>query len=265
MWMGGKTRRSGASATLTSTLCLPQRALEGLKEGNPSGGSEGALEGVLTHSLAGLRAPRASMFLDVATILHGQPLGRVMAVWRAWHGPAARTFYDDLVRRSLLGADARGRLVMHDVLVVLGRGFVLQRTPGFEEHFGSRLWTEGGRVVGCAQVRGGRTPMFEGRVVFVLADECWPLGIRHSSHCAPVASLVCNCCVLDGTSTPAWGACPPTPIQHHCRCWRRICCLHTGTINALNLRQTSQPQCSGIKYYISSLRQYIQSNNSPKN
>jgi hypothetical protein len=92
------------------------------------------------------------MFLDAATILHGQRLDSVHAVWAAWHGPDARAFYEDLVRRSLVATDARGRLVVHDVLVVLGRGIILQETPGFETHFGSRVWTAGGKVVGCEQV-----------------------------------------------------------------------------------------------------------------
>jgi hypothetical protein len=107
---------------------------------------------VLTHSLAGLSESRVSMFLDVATILRGQPLELVMAVWTAWHGKAAVTFYKDLVRRSLLGADANGMLVMHDVLVALGRGVILQQKPGLAVHFGSRLWVQDGEVVGAEQV-----------------------------------------------------------------------------------------------------------------
>jgi hypothetical protein len=108
---------------------------------------------VLTHSLAGMDAIAVSMFLDVATILQGQPSQLAMAVWTAWHGAAAVTLYDNLVWRSLLGADAQGRLVMHDVLVALGRGVVLHSKPGLEQHFGSRLWMQDGdQVVGFEQV-----------------------------------------------------------------------------------------------------------------
>jgi hypothetical protein len=96
------------------------------------------------------------MFLDVATILRGQPLDRAMAVWKAWHGPAAPTRFADLQRRCLLGVDEGGRLVMHDVLVALGRGIILRKTPRFEEHYGSRVWMEDGGVVGCEQVGFGR-------------------------------------------------------------------------------------------------------------
>jgi hypothetical protein len=128
-----------------------QGALAALKRGNPGGGSEGALEGVLTHSLAGLSESHVSMFLDVATILHSERLDLSMAVWTGWHTAAAATYYADLVRRSLLGADAKGKLVMHDVLVALGRGIVLQRKAGLEEHFGSRLWMQDGEVMGCTQ------------------------------------------------------------------------------------------------------------------
>jgi hypothetical protein len=93
------------------------------------------------------------MFLDVACILRGQQLDRVMAVWNAWHGGAAAfTFFTDLKRRCLLGVDKKGRLVMHDVLVVLGRGIILRKTGKLEEHYGSRLWLEDGKVVGSDQV-----------------------------------------------------------------------------------------------------------------
>ena len=65
------------------------------------------------------------MFLDVATVVAGQPKDLVMAVWVAWHGPAAPTLYDGLVRRCLLGVNKDDGLVMHDVLAALGRGLLL--------------------------------------------------------------------------------------------------------------------------------------------
>jgi glucose/arabinose dehydrogenase len=142
-----------ANSHLRQQSACPQGALVALKQGTPSRDSERALEGVLTHSLAGMGNNAVSMFLDVATILRGQPRDLVMAVWRGWHGEAAITFYQDLVWRSLLGADAEGRLVMHDVLVALGRGVVLHSKPGLEQHFGSRLWVQNdGVVLGVEQV-----------------------------------------------------------------------------------------------------------------
>jgi hypothetical protein len=136
----------------TAAVC-PQGALAALQQGNPGGGSEGALQGVLTHSLAGLSERHVSMFLDVATILRGQRMAEVMAVWAAWHTAAAATYYMDLVRRSLLRTDDKGRVAIHDVLVALGRGVILQRTTGLAEHFGSRVWVQDGEVMGLEQVR----------------------------------------------------------------------------------------------------------------
>jgi hypothetical protein len=115
---------------------------------------------VLLHSLAGLNTAEVNMFLDAATIMRGwslvatkyAPLRGAMDVWTAWHGPAAAAFFKELTRRCLLGVDASGRLVVHDVLVVLGRGVVLSETPRLEGHWGSRLWEEGGKVVGRQQV-----------------------------------------------------------------------------------------------------------------
>jgi hypothetical protein len=143
---------SCSEAAAETSATYQQGALAALKQGNPGGGSEGALEGVLTHSLAGLSDGRVSMFLDVATILQGEKLEVVMALWTAWHGAAATTFYRDLSRRTLLGADAKGRLVMHDVLVALGRGIILQSRAGLEVHCGSRLWVQDGEVMGVEQV-----------------------------------------------------------------------------------------------------------------
>jgi hypothetical protein len=121
-------------------------------------GSEGRLRGVLLHSLAGLNRIGVSMFLDAATILRGRTLRTAMDVWTAWHGPAAAAFFKELTTRCLLRVDREfgiwrtDMLVVHDVLVVLGRGVVLSETPGLEGHWGSRVWVEGGKMVGRQQV-----------------------------------------------------------------------------------------------------------------
>jgi hypothetical protein len=138
---------------LTHTRAAQQGALAALQQGITGGDSEGRLKGVLLHSLAGLSSAEVNMFLDAATILRGWGLERAMAVWTAWHGPAAAAFFKELTRRCLLGVDARGRLVVHDVLVVLGQGVVLSETPGLEGHWGSRVWMEDWNVVGRQQVR----------------------------------------------------------------------------------------------------------------
>jgi hypothetical protein len=116
-------------------------------------GSEGRLQGVLLHSLAGLDGVGVSMFLDAVTILRGWGLEEALEVWAAWHGPAAAASFTELTRRCLLRVDAERRLVVHDVLVALGRGAVLSEAPGLEGHRGSRVWVEGGKVVGHQQVR----------------------------------------------------------------------------------------------------------------
>jgi hypothetical protein len=198
----------------TAGAC-PQGALAALQEGSPGGGSEGALEGVLTHSLAGLSATHVSMFLDVATILRGERMEEVRAVWKAWHGDAAATYYTDLVRRSLLGADSNGRLVMHDVLVALGRGIILQRKGGLEEHFGSRVWVQDGTVVGLEQVR---LPPWTSRLVYTAlccacmalcslrAQQCTPL--THRSHSSNMqATVVMNALVLHMEQTCCIAGC----------------------------------------------------------
>jgi hypothetical protein len=132
---------------------VQQGALATLQQGILGGDSEERLKGVLIHSLAGLGTAEVNMFLDAATILRGKPLEETaMVVWTAWHGPAAAAFFKELTRRCLLGVDAKGRMVMHDVLVVLGQGVALKETPGFEVHWGSRVWVEGGKLVGRQQV-----------------------------------------------------------------------------------------------------------------
>ena len=122
---------------------------------------------MLLHSGAGLSTPEVNMFLDAATILRGRALEEALKVWTAWHGPAAAALFKELTRRCLLGVasrqldslrDPQDVLLVHDVLVVLGRGAVLSETPGLEGHWGSRVWVEGGKLVGRQQVGRAAAP-----------------------------------------------------------------------------------------------------------
>jgi hypothetical protein len=141
------------STAPTGCTCMAvQGVLAALQQGIAGGDSEGLLKGVLLHILAGLSTAEVNMFLDAATILRGKPLEKAMDVWTAWHGPAATACLKELTRRCLLGADDEGELVQHDVLVPLGRDVILSQIPGLEGHWGSRVWTEGGKVVGYQQV-----------------------------------------------------------------------------------------------------------------
>jgi hypothetical protein len=141
------------SQFITHTHVAKQGALAALQQIRPVESSEGRLRGVLLHSLAGLDPIGLNMFLDAASIMRGWPLEQAMAVWTAWHGPAAAAFFKELTWRCLLGVVAVTRQVqMHDVLVVLGRGVILSETPELECHWGSRVWMEGGKVVGRQQV-----------------------------------------------------------------------------------------------------------------
>jgi hypothetical protein len=123
-----------------------------LKEGNPGWDQLARQQQELIRSLTELRAPRPSMFLDATTVLRGQPLEHAMAVWKAWHGAGAATYFTDLERRCLLGVDGEGRLMMHCMLAAVGRSIILRKTAGLEEHYGSRVWAEDGKVVGWDQV-----------------------------------------------------------------------------------------------------------------
>jgi hypothetical protein len=131
-----------------------QDALTALRQGKVRGDTDRALEGILTLSLAEMDAAVVSVFLDVATMLRGQALDAAMAMWRDWHHDCCFTCadFEELELRCLLRVDEEGRLVVHDVLAALGRGFILRDTPGFKEHYGSRVWVEEGKVQGWKQV-----------------------------------------------------------------------------------------------------------------
>jgi hypothetical protein len=98
-----------------------------------------------------LTAESKNMFLDVATVLRGKPCSDAQVAWRAWHGERAPALFIDLQARCLVEVRG-GRLEMHDLLVELGRDKVLRRGPTDDDHYGSRLWVEGGEVKGCEAV-----------------------------------------------------------------------------------------------------------------
>jgi hypothetical protein len=118
---------------------------------------------LLQHFWDHLQPESQSMFLDVATLLRHHSYADAEAVWIGWHGICAPDLFQDLVQRCLvevregLFSHAWGwiskreeRVEMHDLLVELGRAKI--RDPG-SQHFGSRIWVEGGEVVGCKEVR----------------------------------------------------------------------------------------------------------------
>jgi hypothetical protein len=80
-----------------------QGALAALQQGVAVGDTDEKLRGVLLHSLTGLHPVGVNMFLDAATIMRGWGREWAMAVWTAWHGPAAAAFFKELTRRCLLG------------------------------------------------------------------------------------------------------------------------------------------------------------------
>jgi hypothetical protein len=135
-----------------NTVYRAQSALQALRDGVAFEDTAERLKGVLLHSLAGLHGVAVNMFLDATTIMRGWNQEDAMAVWIVWHGTIAVGFYEELTRRCLLGVDVQSRLVVHDVLEVLGRSIMKTKTPKLKEHFGSRVWMEGGKAVGRKQV-----------------------------------------------------------------------------------------------------------------
>jgi hypothetical protein len=91
-----------------------------------------------------------NMFLDVATVLRRKSYFRAEAAWIGWHGDCAPKLFADLKRRCLVEVNEDGQLEMHDLLVELGRAIIMDPKS---EHYGSRLWVNGGEVIGCKQVR----------------------------------------------------------------------------------------------------------------
>jgi hypothetical protein len=142
---------------LNDVLLILQNVYSALRQGEVSGDSEQRLQAVVTLSLQGLPHACTSMFLDAATLLQGWSVAKALAVWQAWRGPNASSYFEDLCHSSLVEVQHKkitgDVLAMHDVLVALGQGIVLHRVKGFEEHYGSRVWIEGAEHHGYQEVR----------------------------------------------------------------------------------------------------------------
>jgi hypothetical protein len=119
----------------------------------PEGGHPD-LKPLVDSSLLKMPWQQQSMFLDVATVLRGQPKWAAMAVWEAWHGANTGYWLDGLKNCCLLGVNAAGNIQMHDVVANLGHGILLDDNwgPG-GRHYGSRLWLQQGGVRGRKQVQ----------------------------------------------------------------------------------------------------------------
>ena len=105
------------------------RAVEG-----PSGGAADPLVGRLRLSYDALDKAAQEMFLDIACFMLGKDARACLPVW----GPLADSTLRELVNRSLVGVDGKGRLAMHDILRVMGRAVVVEENS--EPAQRSRLW-----------------------------------------------------------------------------------------------------------------------------
>lgn len=124
-----------------------QRVLQELQLGDaPDVDRTIRLERVLLYSFDNLSTIQQQMFLDVATVLAGQPSELALAVWGAWQEKYMGLELQNLEQRSLLElrpASGGSRLGMHDVLKYLGRGIVLGRgryPSSYRAFVGSRLF-----------------------------------------------------------------------------------------------------------------------------
>jgi len=77
------------------------------------------------------------MFLDCVSVLHGQDSKQAEAVWKAWWPGRAIRAFGDLQRSTLVSIDDKGRLVVHDVIRLLGRTMLQDPSNAF---YGSRVW-----------------------------------------------------------------------------------------------------------------------------
>eukprot|EP00878_Enallax_costatus_P022578 GHUV01023967.1.p1 GENE.GHUV01023967.1~~GHUV01023967.1.p1 ORF type:complete len:228 (+),score=54.52 GHUV01023967.1:912-1595(+) len=126
-----------------------QAALAALLNGRNAADSEGRLKGILYTTFKDLERPQQHMFLDVATVLRGQPKQLAMFAWAAWHGRDSVFWFEGLERRNLLTTGSKGELQMHDVMSALGRHMLLDDGSQLPQQLrGSRLWVQDGALHG---------------------------------------------------------------------------------------------------------------------
>lgn len=100
------------------------------------------------------------IFLDAVSVLAGEEYSNAVAVWDAWHGEAYKHAVRVLTSRGLISTAVQNFphttevevLRVHDVVQSLGRAML--RDPS-NQAYGSRVWVEGGELIGLQQVRWG--------------------------------------------------------------------------------------------------------------
>lgn len=105
-----------------------------------------------------LNGAAQNMFLDCVTFMDQQPYGLAMRVWEAWWPHQAHTAFNRLLQLSLVSLHDDGKLVVLDVITLIGRSMLLQAassaTGPAAVYAGSRVWPGAdGKLQGAVQVR----------------------------------------------------------------------------------------------------------------
>lgn len=100
--------------------------------------SEEKLKPLLSFGFDTLKPPARLMFLDTVSVLHQQDAAIAKMVWEAQLGLDMELAFRTLLRRHLISVDADGRLLVHDVILALGRAMILD--PSNKECYGTRAW-----------------------------------------------------------------------------------------------------------------------------
>eukprot|EP00878_Enallax_costatus_P031340 GHUV01034268.1.p1 GENE.GHUV01034268.1~~GHUV01034268.1.p1 ORF type:complete len:150 (-),score=23.54 GHUV01034268.1:170-619(-) len=134
-----------------------QAARAAVLRGSNAADGEGQLRDLLYTTFKVLEPAQQHMFLDVATVLRGQPKRLAMTTWDAWHQTDSLLLFEGLERRNLLSCNSKGELQMHDVLVALGRRLLRDDSSELPQQLrGSRLWVQDRELQGYQQVRAAR-------------------------------------------------------------------------------------------------------------
>jgi hypothetical protein len=128
---------------------MVQAVLDALQHG----GVHDKLEHIVDFSLQQMPVAQQGMFLDVAAVLIGQQADTAQLMWRAWHGDRAVLWFQQLQSCCLVEVDYKGLLQMHDLISARGRTIVLDSSWGNGKHFGSRVWCDGGKMLGYQKVK----------------------------------------------------------------------------------------------------------------